>query len=88
MSAITNKDREIIRGLAKGYLEVCERPSPSMVTHGYDHENCRNIVRKGLEDSRDCNIEFMLKEMLTVQNDPYRLADFAEMAVEEAERIE
>ena len=63
------------------------RPNPSMVTHGYDRENCRKIVRKGLEDSRDCNIELMLKEMLTVQNDPYRLADFAEMAVEEAENI-
>jgi len=61
------------------------RPNPSMVGPGYDLEKCREIVRKGFQVSKACNIELMLKEMMTIENDPQRLIDFAQMAMQESE---
>jgi hypothetical protein len=63
------------------------RPNPSMVSHNYDIAECKKIVRQGYKDSQECNIELMLKEMLTIQNDPNRLHEFAEMAINEAESM-
>lgn len=51
---------------------------------GYDLDTCRKIVRRGFRASKGCNIELMLKEMMTIENDPQRLMDFARMAREEA----
>lgn len=61
------------------------RPNPSMVGQGYDIEKCRKIVRQGFQASKACNIELMLKEMMTIENDPQRLIDFAQMARQESE---
>ena len=61
------------------------RPSPTMVGPGYSLEQCRDVVRQGFANSRGCHIELMLKEMMTIENDPQRLIDFADMAVAEAE---
>jgi hypothetical protein len=61
------------------------RPNPSMVGPGYDLEKCRETIRKGFRVSKGCNIELMLKEMMTIENDPLRLIDFARMAMQEAE---
>ena len=61
------------------------RPSPTMVGPGYTLEHCRDVVRQGFKDSRGSHIELMLKEMMTIENDPQRLIDFADMAVAEAE---
>jgi hypothetical protein len=61
------------------------RPNPSMVGSGYDLNTCREIVRRGFQASKGCNIELMLKEMMTIENDPQRLINFARMAIQEAE---
>jgi hypothetical protein len=61
------------------------RPNPSMVGPGYDLDTCREIIRRGFQASKGCNIELMLKEMMTIEHDPQRLVDFARMAIEEAE---
>jgi len=61
------------------------RPNPSMVGPGYDLDTCREIVRRGFRASKGCNIELMLKEMMTIENDSQRLVDFARMAMQEAE---
>jgi hypothetical protein len=63
------------------------RPNPSMVGPGYDLEKCRNIVRQGFQASKACNIELMLKEMMSIENDPKRLIDFARMAMQESENV-
>jgi hypothetical protein len=63
------------------------RPNPAMVGAGYDLEECRRIVRQGFRDGRGSPIELMLKEMMTIENDPQRLIDFARMARAEAEGV-
>lgn len=63
------------------------RPGPAMVGSGYSLDTCRGIVRKGFRESRGTHIELMLKEMMTIENDPQRLIDFAEMARLEAESL-
>jgi hypothetical protein len=61
------------------------RPSPVMVTVGYDSSKCRETVRAGFKKFQDCHFELLLKDILTVGNDPQRLVEFAEMAKHEAE---
>lgn len=59
------------------------RPSPAMIT-SFDPENCRQIIRKGFKDSQGCRIHMMLKEIMSLENDPLRLIDFAKVAREES----
>ena len=63
------------------------RPNPGIISVDHDRSRCRRFVRQGLEDSKGCNIEIMLKSMLTVENDLQRLVEFAQIAKEEAEKI-
>lgn len=69
-----------------GDYVVSWRPSPAMVSVGFDPEHVRGIIRSGFEQSRGTNVEVMLKEMLTIENDPGRLFQWARIAKEEAER--
>jgi hypothetical protein len=70
-----------------GDYAISWRPSPAMVGPGFSIDECRRIVRQGLLDSRGCHIEVMLKEIMTIENDPARLVDFASMAKVEAESV-
>lgn len=60
------------------------RPNPALVGMGYSIDKCRKAVRRGIKDSRGSHIEIMLKEMMTIENDPQRLIDFTNMAMAEA----
>jgi hypothetical protein len=72
--------------IGKDYV-ISWRPNPSMVSFNFDIEKCRQIVREGFQRTKGCRIELMLKEMITVQNDLSRLAEFTKMAIKEAEAI-
>lgn len=60
------------------------RPNPALVGMGYSIDKCRKAVRRGIKDSRGSHIEIMLKELMTIENDPQRLIDFMNMAMAEA----
>lgn len=64
---------------------VSWRPTPAVVSSGFDSDAIRESIKQGFEDSGNCNIEIMLKEVMTVQNDLSRLAKWAEIARQEAE---
>jgi hypothetical protein len=59
-----------------------------MVSQGFDPENVRKQIRQALQDSKGCNIEIVLKELLTVEGDLSRLFKWAEIARQEAEDFE
>ena len=64
------------------------RPNPAlMVSQGFDPDNVRKIIRQALKDSKGCNVEIVLKELLTVENDLTRLFKWAEIARQEAENF-
>ena len=72
--------------IGKDYI-VSWRPSPEVVSHGFDEQRIRRIIRQGLMDSRGCHVEIMLKEMITIEGDISRLFKWTEIAREEAEAI-
>lgn len=89
--------RRILMGPLANLKKGCEqigsdyvvswRPSPAMVSSGFDEQHVRKTIRQGLEDSRSCHIEIMLKEMMTVQGDLSRLFKWTEIARQEADAV-
>ncbi len=64
---------------------VSWRPNPAMVSAGFDAAAIRKTLRQGFADAGDCNIEIMLKEMMTIENDLSRLVKWTEIAKQESE---
>ena len=62
------------------------KPNPAMVCVGFDADYVRSAIRQGLQDSRGCNVDVMLKDISTVQGHPERLKEWTQIAREEAER--
>lgn len=64
------------------------RPNPAqMVCVGFDEENIRQILRRGLEDARGCRAHILLKDVETVEGDLSRLPAWARIAREVAEQF-
>jgi len=61
------------------------RPNPAMICTGFDPDHIRNTIREGLEASRGCNVDIMLKDVTTVQGHPERLRGWTQIARELAE---
>lgn len=74
------------RQIGRDYV-VSWRPNPAMVSAGFDEAAIRSQIRQGFADASaaGCNIEIMLKEMMTVQNDLSRLFRWTEIAMRESE---
>jgi len=87
--------RRILMGpraeLAKGCQQIGRdyvvswRPNPAVVSAGFDADEIHKIIRQGFADAAGCNIEIMLKEMMTIENDLSRLAQWTQIARQEAE---
>lgn len=69
--------------IGKDYI-MSWRPNPALVGMGYTIDKCRKAVRDGIKASKGGYIEIMLKEMMTIENDPQRVIDFTNMAMVEA----
>lgn len=63
---------------------VSWRPNPAMVAGGFDADAVRAAIRRGFADAAACNIEIMLKELMTVDNDLSRLFRWTEIAMAES----
>ena len=63
---------------------VSWRPNPTMVSGGFDPDAVRATIRRGFADAAGCNIEIMLKELMTVDNDLSRLFRWTEIAMAES----
>jgi len=58
-----------------------------MIATGFDEAAIRKAIRQGFSAAAaaGCNIEIMLKEMMTVQNDLSRLFRWTDIAMQESE---
>jgi len=67
----------------------CMKPSPvdvaAMVT--FDEERVRAGLRAAFHMTRDCRVEVILKDTLTIRNDPTRAVRWAAIAREEADSV-
>ena len=68
--------------IGKDYI-MSWRPNPALVGMGYTIEKCRTAVQDGIKGANGGFIEIMLKEMMTMENDPQRVIDFTDMAMAE-----
>ena len=60
------------------------RPNPSVVAAFFDRSVIRKQLREGLEASRGCRVDIMLKDVSTVQGEPERLFEWVNIARETA----
>ena len=72
--------------IGRDYI-VSWRPNPAIVSSGFDEQHIRKMIRRGMNDSQDCHVEVMLKELMTVEGDLSRLFRWTEVARQEAEAI-
>ena len=63
------------------------KPMPSMLCGTWDEDKNRTYIRKALEASRGCVMEIILKDTHTVDNEPYRIDRWMQIAREEIERL-
>ena len=62
------------------------KPNPSMVSmHGWNPDLAREQLREAFEKTRDNVVEVNLQDLHTVQNEPHRLTEWTEMAIQLAE---
>ncbi len=58
-----------------------------MAAPTWDPEAVRRSIREDLEQTRGCVVELIMKDVHTVLQEPYRLADWVRIAKEESERF-
>jgi hypothetical protein len=62
------------------------KPSPSIIsTSNFDEKAIRKNIRKTLINAQGARIEFLMKDVHTLNNEPWRLARWVEIAREETE---
>ena len=63
------------------------KPMPAMLCGKWDEQKNRTYIRAALEASRGCVMEIILKDTHTVDNEPYRMDRWMQIAREEIECI-
>ncbi|HEY0868292.1 MAG TPA: hypothetical protein VGE01_12975 [Fimbriimonas sp.] len=62
------------------------KPNPVLVCTNFDEDLIRRDLRHTVETASGCNLEIILKDTHTVQNEPWRITRWVEIALEEAAR--
>ncbi len=64
------------------------KPKPQHVAGEYDPDAIRAYLRRGLEATRGCVVELILKDTHTCMNEPARFTTWSRIAREEVERLD
>lgn len=86
MSPWTNQERGAEQ-IGRDYV-FSRKPSPAMVAvDTFDAEAVRRdlLQTKGICDKHDCPLEIILKDISTVRYEPWRLTEWARVAMEVVE---
>ena len=64
------------------------KPNPSVLAaETWEPDYVRKIMRDGLEKTKDCVVEIIMKDIRTCHGEPERLTEWVKIAMEEAERF-
>jgi len=63
------------------------KPNPALLLGRFDPEKLRPYVRAALEATRDCRVEIILKDTITLDNEPRRVEEFIRVVREEIGRL-
>jgi len=67
---------------------LSRKPNPAILAEdGWNPDRARQDLRDFLEKARGCHVELIMKDISTVRYKPQRLWEWAQIAVEEAERV-
>lgn len=71
------------RELGKNYI-YSRKPNPSLIsTNSFDEDLIRKDIQNTLKTASNCSLEIIMKDVHTVNNEPYRLKRWVEIAREE-----
>ena len=76
-------DKEIAAHHLAGKAVYSAKPNPSLVCSIFDENAIRKDIRETLDIAKNCNVELILKDTHTVQNQPWRFAKWVEIVREE-----
>ena len=80
-------DEEIMAEELAGDYVYSRKPKPTMIsTKDFDEELIRADIRHTLDVAGGCNIEFLMKDVHTLNGEPERLARWVRIAREEIDR--
>lgn len=68
------------------YIYSC-KPNPSMLVGEFRPDEIRDHIRQRLEAAKGCVLEIILKDIMTVENQPQRLINWTRIAREEIEKV-
>ncbi|MFW6437931.1 MAG: hypothetical protein ACOCZ7_02860 [Armatimonadota bacterium] len=59
------------------------RPNPAdVMCCGFDREKIRRIIREGMEASKGCHVDITLKDVQTIEHEPWRLREWVQIVRE------
>ncbi len=64
------------------------KPNPAMLVGRFDEDRLRACIRRTLDVARGCCLEIVLKDTITLDNDPRRVESFIRIARDEIERVQ
>lgn len=59
------------------------KPNPALIAMGFNEKDIRKYLKNAIEAAKDCNLEIILKDTITVQNEPDRLSRFVSIIRDE-----
>jgi hypothetical protein len=63
------------------------KPNPALIAMGFNSKEIREYLKRAIDAAKDCNLEIILKDTITVQNEPDRIERFVAIIREETEAI-
>lgn len=81
-------DEEFMAEAMAGKYVYCRKPKPTLIsTEKWDEELIRADIRATLDATGARNVEFSMKDVHTVNNEPWRIGRWVELAREEIEKF-
>ena len=78
-------EEKAAREIGKDYI-YSRKPNPAAICVSFNEEKIRRDLQKTLQTARGCNLEFNMKDTHTLQNEPWRITRWVELAREQIAR--
>lgn len=78
-------EEQMAAHLGQDYV-YCRKPNPALISAGWDEEAIRADLRRTIDLTRGMTVEIVMKDVHTVNHEPWRMGRWVEIAREEIER--